>query len=145
VLVFVDTNVLIYYLDPTDLRKQQASRLWLAELWERGQGCTSYQVLQEFYSVGTQKWPALKAEIEKEIKELFDWYPVVINRQIIEDAWGIQGRYKISFWDSLIVAAAKAASCRYLLTEDLQAGQEMDGVMVVNPFRSEPEQALGFS
>ena len=88
--VFVDTNVLIYYLDPTDLRKQHASRLWLAELWEHGQGCISYQVLQEFYAVGTQKWPALKAEIQKEIKELFDWHPVVINRQIIEDSWGIQ-------------------------------------------------------
>jgi predicted nucleic acid-binding protein len=140
VLVFVDTNVLIYYLDPTDLRKQQASRLWLADLWEQGQGCISYQVLQEFYSVGTQKWPALRAEIRKEIKELFDWYPVVINRKVIEDAWDIQARYKISFWDALIVAAAKAAACRYLLTEDLQEGQEMDGVLVVNPFRSLPRE-----
>ena len=133
--VFVDTNVLIYYLDPTDLTKQQASRLWLAELWSNRQGRVSYQVLQEFYSVGTQKWPALKAEIQKEIKELFDWQPVVIKRQIVEDGWQIQGRYRISFWDSLIVSAAKAASCRYLLTEDLQEGQEMDGVVVVNPFR----------
>jgi predicted nucleic acid-binding protein len=143
VLVFVDTNVLFYYLDPTDLRKQQAARLWLAELWEHRRGCISYQVLQEFYSLGTQKWPALKAEIQREIKELFDWHPVVIHRQILEDSWKIQARYKISFWDSLIVSAAKVASCRYLLTEDLQEGQEMDGVLVVNPFRNAVSEILG--
>jgi predicted nucleic acid-binding protein len=142
VLVFVDTNVFIYYLDTTDSKKHEAARHWLAELWRNRQGRISYQVLQEFYSVGTQKWPTLKAEMQTESEELFDWHPVVINRQVIEDSWAIQGRYKISFWDSLIVSAAKAASCRYLLTEDLQEGQEMDGVVVVNPFRSEPTEIL---
>jgi len=136
--VFVDTNVFIYYLDRTDSKKHEAARLWLAELWENRRGRISFQVLQEFYSVGTQKWPALKSEIQSEVEELFDWRPVVINRQIIKDSWEVQARYKISFWDSLIVSAAKAASCRYLLTEDLQEGQEMDGVVVVNPFRSSP-------
>jgi predicted nucleic acid-binding protein len=140
VRVFVDTNVFIYYLDTTDAKKHAAAKLWLAELWQNRQGIISYQVLQEFYSVGTQKWPALGAEIRAKIDDLFDWHPVVINRQIIEDSWEIQGRYRISFWDSLIVAAAKAASCQYLLTEDLQEGLELDGVVVVDPFRSKPHE-----
>ncbi len=49
-------------------------------------------------------------------------------------AWEVQDRYRISFWDSAIVAAAKVSSCRYLLTEDLQADQDMGGVVVINPF-----------
>ncbi|MFZ1007785.1 MAG: PIN domain-containing protein [Candidatus Sulfotelmatobacter sp.] len=141
-LVFVDTNVFIYYLDTTDSRKHEAARLWLAELWQKRLGRISFQVLQEFYSVGTQKWPALKSEIQSEIGELFDWHPVVINRKIIKDSWEVQARYKVSFWDSLIVSAAKVASCRYLLTEDLQEGQEMDGVVVVNPFRNSPNEII---
>jgi predicted nucleic acid-binding protein len=80
----------------------------------------------------------LRAEIQAEIEELFDWEPIVINSQLLKASWKIQERYKLSFWDSLIVAAAKASSCRYLLTEGLQAGQELDGVLVVSPFRSEP-------
>ena len=53
--------------------------------------------------------------------------------------WKIQDRYRFSYWDALIVAAAKMASCRYLLTEDLQAGQKLDGIEVVNPFLRGPE------
>jgi predicted nucleic acid-binding protein len=59
-----------------------------------------------------------------------------VNAITLEHGWKIQDRYKLSFWDALIVAAAKQALCGYLLTEDLQAGQDIDGVMVVNPFRS---------
>jgi predicted nucleic acid-binding protein len=62
--------------------------------------------------------------------------------RILEQGWKIQDRYRLSHWDALIVAAAKAASCRYLLTEDLQAGQELDGVEVVNPFMRDPESVL---
>ena len=61
---------------------------------------------------------------------------------LLERGWKIQDRYRLPYWDALIVAAAKAASCRYLLTEDLQAGQELDGVEVVNPFLQDPESIL---
>jgi predicted nucleic acid-binding protein len=136
--VFVDTNVFIYCFDSANAGKLQAARNWRTELWGDRRGRTSYQVLQEFYWTGTQKWPQLRKEIQAEIRDLLDWHPIVINSEILEGSWEIQVRFKISFWDSLIVSAAKAASCRYLLTEDLQEGQEMDGVRVVNPFRSSP-------
>jgi predicted nucleic acid-binding protein len=139
-LVFVDTNVFVYYLDQANLKKQHAARLWLAELWERGDGRISLQVLQEFYWTATQKWPSLRAEIQAQVEELYDWEPVVINSHLLKASWKIQERYKLSFWDSLIAAAAKAASCRYLLTEDLQEGQDLDGVLVVNPFLSSPRE-----
>ena len=136
--VFVDTNVLVYCLDSANPAKLQAAREWRTELWRGRLGRISFQVLQEFYWTGTQKWPQLRKEIQAEIRDLLDWHPVVINSHILEGSWEIQARYKISFWDSLIVAAAKAASCRYLLSEDLQADQNLDDVIVVNPFRSGP-------
>jgi predicted nucleic acid-binding protein len=136
--VFVDTNIFIYYLDEANPKKFQASRLWLAELWKSRQGRVSFQVLQEFYSTATKKWPALRTEVRAEVRDLLDWHPVTIDAEILETGWRIQERFQLSFWDSLIVAEAKAASCPYLLTEDLQADQDLDGVRVVNPFRSDP-------
>ncbi|HEU5451456.1 MAG TPA: hypothetical protein VFU76_05695, partial [Terriglobales bacterium] len=60
--------------------------------------------------------------------------PASISASILQRAWDVEDEYRLSFWDALIVAAAKASSCRYLLTEDLQAGQDFAGVVVVNPF-----------
>jgi predicted nucleic acid-binding protein len=136
--VFVDTNVLIYAVDQADLHKQQAAQAWREWLWETNRGRVSFQVLQEFYVNAIRKQPSAQAEIRKEIGDLLSWQPITLDASVIVRAWKIEDRYRISFWDALIVAAAKAATCRYLLTEDLQSGQELDGVMVVNPFVSIP-------
>jgi predicted nucleic acid-binding protein len=137
-LVFVDTNVLIYAVDEGDLRKHEAAKLWRAELWKSRRGRVSFQVLQEFYANVIRKWPDAREHARVEIRSLLTWRPIALNAEILEDGWAVQDRYKLSFWDSLIVSAAKAASCRYLLTEDLQADRELDGILVVNPFRAGP-------
>jgi predicted nucleic acid-binding protein len=67
---------------------------------------------------------------------------VVADAALLEHGWKLQDGYQLSYWDALIVAAAKAASCRYLLTEDLQAGQKLDAIEVVNPFQRSPESVL---
>jgi len=136
--VFVDTNVFIYAVDQADLKKQLAAQAWRAWLWETNRGRISFQVLQEFYVNAIKKQPSARVEIRKEISDLMAWRPIALDASIITRGWKIEDRYGISFWDSLIVAAARVAGCRYLLTEDLQRGQELDGVMVVNPFLSEP-------
>jgi predicted nucleic acid-binding protein len=136
--VFVDTNVLIYAVDQADLKKHLAAQSWRAWLWETSRGRTSFQVLQEFYVNAMKKQPSARVEIRKEISDLMTWQPIVLDAGVLARAWIIEDRHGISFWDSLIVAAARVAGCRYLLTEDLQRGQELDGVMVVNPFLSEP-------
>lgn len=137
-LVFLDTNVLIYALDRADVKKQEAARAWRAKLWKNRSGRTSFQVLQEFYVKVGQKWPAARDEARAEVKDLLAWRPVAVDAAILERGWRIQDRYGLSFWDALIVAAAKSVGCQYLLTEDLQADQDVDGVIVVNPFLSEP-------
>jgi predicted nucleic acid-binding protein len=136
--VFVDTNVLIYALDESDLKKQEAARAWRAELWKSRRGRISYQVLQEFYVKVTQKWPRARPAARAEVRDLLAWHPVAVDAGLLERAWTIQDRYHLSFWDALIVAAARSSSCRYLLTEDLQADQDLDGVLVINPFRGDP-------
>jgi len=138
--IFVDTNVLIYALDTADPRKQQAAHAWRAELWKSGRGRISYQVLQEFYVKVVKRWPSARAQARAEVRDLLAWRPVAVDLLILEDGWRIQDRYQISFWDALIVAAAKSASCPYLLSEDLQAEQGLDSVIVVNPFLRGPAE-----
>ena len=140
--VFVDTTVLLYALDEADPEKQAAARAWRAALWESRAGRISFQVLQEFYVNVRQKWPAAAEEARAEVRDLLAWRPVAVDAALLERGWKIQDRYRLSFWDAMIVAAAKASSCRYLLTEDLQPDQTLDGVMVVSPFRTTPESTV---
>jgi predicted nucleic acid-binding protein len=139
-LVFVDSNVLVYWVDGSDPEKQQTASLWIEELWKSRAGRVSFQVLQEFFFAATKRRPEVVEKIRAEVRHLLVWHPVSIDALLLERAWKIQDRYHLSFWDSLIVAAAKAATCRWLLTEDLQPGQTLDGVTVVNPFHTTPDQ-----
>ncbi len=140
--VFVDTNVLIYAMDEADPNKHAAARIWRAELWRSGRGRVSFQVLQEFYTKVVQKWPSSREQARAEARDLLAWLPVTVDGGLVELGWKIQDRFRLSFWDALIVAAAKVSSSRYLLTEDLQAGQDFDGVLVVHPFQGEPGRSL---
>jgi len=140
--VFVDTNVFLYVFDPANKEKQTAAEAWRQELWESGMGRISYQVLQEFYVKATQKWPESRDEVRAEVTDLLTWRPVKVDAKILDRGWKLQDRYQLSFWDALIVAAAVSIGCSYLLTEDLQRGQNLDGVVVVNPFQTDPSALL---
>jgi predicted nucleic acid-binding protein len=138
--VFVDSNVFVYWVDGSDPTKQQRASLWIEELWKGRSGRISFQVLQEFFFAATKRRPEIIDKTRAEVRHLLAWHPVSIDALLIERAWKIQDRFHFSFWDSLIVAAAKAASCRWLLSEDLQPGQNVDGITVVNPFLHTPDQ-----
>lgn len=140
--VFVDTNVFIYAVDVADARKHRLAREWRSELWKSRLGRTGFQVLQEFFANVTRKSLSSISDARAEVRDLLAWHPVPIGAALMERGWKIQDRYKLSIWDSLIVAAAREASCGYLLTEDLEAGQDFDGVVVVNPFRTSPASLM---
>jgi predicted nucleic acid-binding protein len=142
--VFVDTNVLLYALDTAEPKKHQAAASWRSELWRSRRGRLSYQVLQEFYVQAVRKDPSRAEAARAEVRDLFSWEPVALDGSVIETAWNLQGRFSLSFWDALIVAAAQAADCRFLLTEDLSHGQDLDGVLVVSPFRVGPSELDAF-
>lgn len=138
--VFVDSNILLYRHDLAAGSKQVLAAEWLSHLWRSGRGRVSWQVLEEFYVNATLKLkPGLPREIARaEVLDLTEWTPVPIDTRSLSLAWEVQDRFRLSFWDSLIVAAARIAGCGSLLTEDLQAGQDLGGVVVVNPFQEAP-------
>jgi predicted nucleic acid-binding protein len=140
--VFVDSNVFLYALDEADKSKQRAARNWRSALWTSRLGRLSFQVLGEFYVNALRLRPGARDEARAEIRDLLAWNPVVADAGLLERGWKLQDRYHLSYWDALIVAAAKVTSCRYLLTEDLQAGQKLDGIEVVNPFLRDPESVV---
>ena len=142
--IFVDTNVLIYAIDCADEKKQRAALQWREVLWKSRRGRIGFQVVQEFYVNVLRKWPDARDSARAEVRDLMAWNPVVVDPPLIELAWRLQDRYRFSFWDALIVAAAKSVKCGYLLTEDLQANQNLDGILVVNPFSTEPESLGGW-
>jgi predicted nucleic acid-binding protein len=141
VRVFVDTNVLVYSRDASEPEKQKQAMSWVAHLWSLQTGRLSFQVLQEFYATVTQKLqPGMDPQSARDdIRALFSWRPIPIDARIMEGAWPIQDRYKLSCWDALIVSAAQIADCRYLLTEDLQENQNFGNVQVINPFHHTPD------
>jgi predicted nucleic acid-binding protein len=141
--VFVDSNVFLYALDEADPIKQQAAQTWRSELWKTRLGRISFQVLSEFYVNVLRIKSKAKEEARAEVRDLLSWNPIVMESSLLEAGWKIQDRYQMSYWDALIVAAAKAASCGYLLTEDLKAGQKLDGIEVVSPFLRKPSSILG--
>jgi predicted nucleic acid-binding protein len=136
--VFVDTNVLVYARDASDPAKQSTAAAWIQHLWTGAGGRLSVQVLQEYYVTVTRKLaPGLNAdEARDDVRDLAAWRPVKIDEAIVEGAWRIEDRFGLSFWDSLIVAAAQAADCETLLTEDLQHGFDIDGLRIADPFRT---------
>jgi len=140
VAVFVDTNVLVYAADPGAGEKHVRAREWLEHLAERGTGRLSYQVLQEYYVTVTRNLarPMEAAEARRDVRDLLAWDPVAIDRDVLEGAWEVQDRAGLAFWDALIVAAARAGGCEALLSEDLQDGQDLGGVVVVDPFARDP-------
>jgi predicted nucleic acid-binding protein len=144
--VFVDTNVLVYAIDLAAGERQVVARAWMDALWARHAGRLSVQVLQEFYVTVTRKLrPGLSAaDAQREVRAFLPWSPVEVTPAILERAWHLEARYRLSWWDALIVASAQALGCGTLLTEDLQDGQDFDGVVVCNPFRRGPE-SLGSS
>ncbi len=136
-VVFVDTNVLVYSRDSSEPEKQSGAIAWMEHLWRTRGGRLSFQVLSEFYVTVTDKLePGLDpGSARGDVRALFHWRPIPVDAAVIEVAWSIQERYRLAWWDALIVGAAQVADCNYLLTEDLQEGQRYGSVEVVNPFR----------
>ena len=131
---FIDTNVLVYANDPADRRKQHIARETLLE--HAGTLVLSAQVLSEFYSVVTRKFsPLLGLEEARTIVDDLRRFPiVVIDEQLVLAAIAISANAMLSYWDALILSAARAAGCDAVLTEDLSHGSTIAGVRIENPF-----------
>lgn len=133
---FVDSNVLIYLIsdDPAEAAKRRRAQ----DLLEQVDLCLSTQVLGEFYVQVTRsnRSGALQHDDAVALVESFTRYPVqAVTEQIVRAALATRAGRGISYWDALIVEAARAIGASTVLSEDLQDGQDFDGVRIHNPFR----------
>lgn len=134
---FIDTNVFIYQLEALDERKSAIAEQLIRDGIANGTACTSFQVIQETLNVVLRKAAipldreAARSYLETVLAPLFR-VPATVD--LYQRALDVQGRYRYSFYDSLIVAAALVAGCKRLYSEDLQHGQQIDGLTIHNPF-----------
>ncbi|MGD9159835.1 MAG: PIN domain-containing protein [Desulfobacteraceae bacterium] len=134
--VFVDTNILVYAHDlDAGERYEKANKLILG-LWESGTAVISTQVLQEFYVTLTRKIPKPLTvnNATGVISSYISWDVITNKPENILMATELEYRYKISFWDALIVSAAYEGNVKTILTEDLNHGQYIEGIKIENPF-----------
>jgi predicted nucleic acid-binding protein len=134
-MVFFDTNVLVYVHDQRSAYKRDvARRLYAAHLYG-GSIALSTQVLQEFFVTITRKAQQISVrEARNLVSHLAGLNVVSIEPAHVVSAIDLHARHQLSFWDSLIIIAAKSAGAQMVLSEDLGHGQTYDGVRVENPF-----------
>lgn len=137
---FVDTNILIYAHDKDAGLKQQIARERLRSLWEERRGVLSTQVLQEFYVNATRKLrtPLSRIDARAVVDVYAPWCADGITPADLSAAFRIEDEARIGFWDALIVAVARRSGAELVLSEDLNAGQAIAGLVVENPF-TEPK------
>ncbi len=133
---FLDTNILVYAYDEHEPEKQIRAQTLLRKAIQEESAVLSVQVLGEFFVVVTRriKEPLSSSDAEKIIDTLSILPVAEIDLTLVKRAIATQTRYRISYWDSLIVAAAERAGCSTILSEDLNHGQRYNGVLVENPF-----------
>jgi predicted nucleic acid-binding protein len=125
-----------YAHDVSEPVKQSVARALLEGLWANRTGTLSTQILQEFYVVATRKFaPSMSSAQAREIMGLYGTWPhVQVDLSLILAATELEERHPLSFWDALVVEAARHAGATQLVTEDLQAGSMIAGVRIENPF-----------
>ena len=134
---FIDTNIFIYSFDSINTFKQQKAKNLISSALYNFNGCTSYQVIQEFINVATQKFdtPLNKKDCRKYIETVLEpLCEIFVSSQLFNDALDIKEGWKYSFYDSLIIAAAIKANCKILFSEDLQHEQRIRDLVITNPF-----------
>ena len=134
---FIDTNILIYSFDKYDLKKQIKAKEIISNALNYYNGCISYQVIQEFLNVATQKFetPLTKNDCYKFMTDVLEPLCEIFSSiELYKDALEIKEGWQYSFYDSLIISAALRVNCNILYTEDLQHEQRIRDLIIINPF-----------
>jgi predicted nucleic acid-binding protein len=132
---FFDTNVLVYADDKASPAKQRRALELVAEHRRAGTGVVSLQVLQEYFVTVTRKLRVDPEIARRKVELLAEFDVAAPDVPDILAAIDLHRLHRFSFWDALVLRAAKQSGCSVLLSEDLQGKRELDGVQIVNPFR----------
>lgn len=136
---FIDSNVFIYLFDETDATKRGAAQRLVQGALNGGTTSISFQVVQETLNIITRKLkkPATPEQARRFLDNvLVPLWHVMPSHALYQRGLDIQSRYRYSFYDALIIAAALEARCTRLYSEDLQHGQRIEGVVIENPFNA---------
>lgn len=134
---FLDTNIFIYLFDETNERKKGIAERIVQAALAGHDACISHQVIQETLNVVTRKLatPMSLEDAQSFLSAvLLPLWKVMPSAALYQRGLQVQDRYRFSFYDSLIVAAALEAGCTTLYSEDMQHGQQIDGLTIENPF-----------
>jgi predicted nucleic acid-binding protein len=134
---FLDTNMFAYAFDSNSPTKAKRAAQLIRQAADTGNGVVSYQVVQEFFNLAFRRFqhPMNVAEAEQYLITVFRPLLGVNSSSVLYvEAIRIAGRYRLSWYDSIIVAAALQSQCTLLYSEDLQHGQDIEGVLIENPF-----------
>jgi len=133
--VFIDTNVLVYSIDHDEPVKRRRARELLRKSGREGAPFVSTQVLQEFYVAATRKL-GMDPLLAKELMRGWRRFNVVtVTPEIVDEAIDISILNRLSYWDAAVIAAARTAGCTAVYSEDMNDGQSIGGVKIVNPFK----------
>jgi predicted nucleic acid-binding protein len=138
---FLDTNIFVYTFDEGNPGKRERAREIVAETLSGPRGIISYQVVQEFLNAALKKFskPLTAADAERYLTIVLEpLCAVFAGFELYHQAIDIANRLKYSFYDSLIIASALQAGCSVLYSEDLQHGQKIGGLRILNPFVESP-------
>ena len=142
-VIFVDTNVLLYSHDKKNIEKAGKAQFWLKDLAKRRRAAINLQVLNEFTDVLLRrKWfetPEQVFSISAGFAELGN-SPLTLRE--VDEGRRLHLRYRYSWWDCLLLASAIQLGCTHFLSEDLQDGQRIDTLTIVDPFAHSPLQIL---
>jgi predicted nucleic acid-binding protein len=131
---FVDTNVLLYADDIRAPEKRKRAESLIKQITDARSGYVSMQVLQEYFAVATQKLRLDVNLAQKRVARYSQFEVVILEPVDLLAAINLHRDHQFSIWDALIVRAALISDCEILYTEDMQNGQRIDGLTIVNPF-----------
>jgi predicted nucleic acid-binding protein len=134
---FLDTNIFVYAYDGSDPRKQRRAIQLIRDSLQNGRGVISYQVIHEFFNVALVKNPVRMSagDARRFLETVFRRMGNIgSSAELVSDAIGLHDRHQLSWYDSLIVAAALQAQCSVLYSEDFQHGRSFGQLRVENPF-----------
>ena len=137
---FLDTNIFVYSFDRSNSTKAAIARRLIQDQLRKRNGVISFQVIQEFFNVTFKRFPEFTTSPDAELYLTMVLRPLLAVHSSVglyRESLHLQQRYRISWYDSLIVSAAKEAGCSLLFTEDMQDGGKFDDVLIKNPFRGQ--------
>lgn len=136
-LVFVDSNIVAYAHDASEKEKQPIAKDLVDELWESKRGALSTQVLQEFYVVATRKFdpPLSPKEARDLVNSYGQWKLFCIDLVMIVNASELEEKHQLTFWDALIIEAARRSGATLLISEDIPSATTIEGIPILDPFR----------